>query len=91
MEPFSTKAHETVLTVNGTEFEDNDTVHVECIAKNFTYLRRDCTTPRVQIIFHQAGRKVKVDFCVNFCVTFCVYVCELYFCTDPLNNYVVGG
>ena len=57
VERFSTTAHETVLTINGTE--DGNVVRVECIAQNITYLRR-CSTPEVQVIFHQAGMKVMV-------------------------------
>ena len=52
VEPFSTTAHESVLTVNGTE--DNNGIKVQCVAMNVTYLRR-CQSRKVSVIFYQPG------------------------------------
>ena len=61
VEPFSTTAHESVLTVNGTE--DNNGIKVLCVAMNVTmnatYLRR-CQSRKVSVIFYQPGMKVMV-------------------------------
>ena len=57
VEPFSTTAHESVLTVNGTE--DNNGIKVQCVAMNVTYLRR-CQSRKVSVIFYQPGMKVMV-------------------------------
>ena len=69
VEPFSTKAHESMLTVNGTE--DNNGIRVQCVAYyNATTLRR-CLGRRVSVIFFQAGM-IKLTFaCIKL-----TFVCD---------------
>ena len=64
VQPFSTKAHESLLTVNGTE--DNNGIRVQCVAFNATIIR-GCYGRRVTVIFYHAGIDLcmyKVDLCV---------------------------
>ena len=72
VQPFSTTANESMLTVNGTE--DNNGVKVQCIAFNATTLRR-CPGRRVSVIFFQAGM-IKLTFaCIKL-----TFVCDELTC-----------
>ena len=65
VEPLTRTAHESVLTVSGTE--DNNGIRVKCQAHVNTPTFRICSINsgrEVSVMFHQAGMKVLRPLCV---------------------------
>ena len=70
-QPFSITAHESVLTINGTE--RNNGIMVRCVAYNGTSTPfRRCPGRTVSVMFYQAGM-IKLTFasCINL-----TFVCD---------------
>ena len=76
VQPFSTTAHESVLTINGTEH--NNGVRVQCSAYNLAKPFILCPSRKVSVIFYQPGMKltfvcIKLTFVCDELTCWCDY------------------
>ena len=76
VQPFSLTAHESVLTVNGTEH--NNGVRVQCSAYYMADPSKRCPSRKVSVIFYQTGMKltfvcIKLTFVCDELTCWCDY------------------